>query len=508
MAKYIFPVVAIALFMSFFRLGSVTLFDYDEAVFSEASKEMLESGNWITPSYNGENRFDKPVFFYWTMALSFKLFGVNEFGARLPSALAAFLLALALYFFARRFRGDKEAFYASAALVLSVYFSAYSHAAVTDMLLTLLISLSLFSLYLSLEADSRFIYGFYACSSLAFLTKGLIGIVFPFGIAVIYITAAEGYKGLKKIFSLTGIAVFMLISGPWYAIQMATNGSEFINLFFIKHHFKRYTDVISGHEGPFYYYLPVLIIGLMPWVSFLPAGIRSAFKEKDKLGMFCAIWFSVIFAFFSASVTKLPNYIASAMPAAAILISSGMSLNDRLSRYSGMFVSVVALLGGAAFLISRKYLLQYGIQETGWVFIAALIMLALSAVIMISTARRKIYYSAMSVVMIALLSFFSIKAVPVISGFLQGTLYRYSLIAKERAKPDDRIIVYGINNPSILFYSGHKIIDAGSKDELMSAVKVRRDFVAITKAGEAGIFKELGFSVLEEDGRYAILERK
>lgn len=505
---YLLPVIAVTVFISFLRLDSVTLFDYDEGVFAEAAKEMAETGDWITPAYNGESRFDKPVFFYWTMALSYKLFGVNEFGARFPSALSAFLLILAVFFFVRHFRGDQTAFYASLSLILSVYFSAYSHAAVTDMVLTLLITLSLFSFFLSLERGRWFTYGFYAFSSLAFLTKGLIGIIFPFGIAAIYTMLAGGFKDFRKIFSLKGIVIFLLIAGPWYALQTAINGSEFINQFFIKHHFKRYTDVISGHEGPFYYYIPVLIVGLMPWTAFLPAGIRNAFKERDHLGLFALTWFAFIFLFFSFSVTKLPNYVAAAVPAAGILISSGVSMKDRLNRSSNIFIAAVSALTGIVFLISKKYLAQYGVQDTAWTLIPALLMFLMAFLIVFSVITKKIHYVYMSVIMIAFLSFLSIRAVPVINSYLQGTLYKYSLLAKNRLQRDERIIVYGINNPSILFYSGHKIIDAGTRDELIALTKNKKNLLAIAKAGEVGAFRELGFSLLEEDGRYAILERK
>ncbi|HWR57759.1 MAG TPA: glycosyltransferase family 39 protein, partial [Thermodesulfovibrionales bacterium] len=205
MSKYLFPMLAMALLLSFFRLGSVTLFDVDEAVFAEATKEMVLNGDWITPTYNGDNRYDKPILFYWLMAVSYKVFGISEFSARVPSAITALLLSLSVFLFVRRFSDVKTAFYATVPLVLSPYFLIYSHAAVTDMTLTLMITLSLFSFYIAVVADSDtpglkatsgkpniFIYGFHAFSALAFLTKGLIGILFPFGIAITYLVATEG----------------------------------------------------------------------------------------------------------------------------------------------------------------------------------------------------------------------------------------------------------------------------------------------------------------------------
>src|SRR5208337_4521510 len=143
MTKYVLPLLIIALLLSFFRLGFITLFDVDEAVFSTATKEMVQTGNLITPTYNGEKRYDKPILFYWLMAASYKAFGINNFGARFPSALAASLLAVALFLFVKRTHGEKKAIYAAFSFVLSIYFLIYSHAAVTDMTLTLFISISL-----------------------------------------------------------------------------------------------------------------------------------------------------------------------------------------------------------------------------------------------------------------------------------------------------------------------------------------------------------------------------
>ena len=179
------------------------------------------------------------------------------------------------------------------------------------MTLTLFISLSLFSFYFSQGHDEKplYIYGFYLFSALAFLTKGLIGIVFPFGIAITYLFLTERWQGIKKVFNLKGMILFVVVSAPWYLSQYAVNGHEFIYQFFIKHHFKRYLDVISGHKGPFYYYVPVLIAGLFPWSMFLPAGLRNAIKSKDRFFLFAACMVCLhicIFLFFYHKAPKLP----------------------------------------------------------------------------------------------------------------------------------------------------------------------------------------------------------
>lgn len=541
MAKFLFPVVAVALFISFFRLGSVTLFDVDEAVFAEATKEMVESGDWITPTYNGENRYDKPILFYWLMAISYKTFGISEFSTRFPSALSALIVSLALFFFVRHFLGKKKAFYATIPLLLSPYFLVYSHAAVTDMALTLFITISLFSFYLStackgappgrnfsFRKENVYIYGFYIFSALAFLTKGLIGILFPFGIAIIFLLSTEGLNGIKRAFNTKGIIFFLILSMPWYVSQLFINGQEFVQQFFIKHHFMRYTGIISGHKGPIYYYIPALLIGSLPWIGFLPGGIRSALKgreqnsslvtcaasggsaeaDRSSVNLFALIWFAFIFIFFSLSATKLPNYILPAAPAVSILISSGMTERDKLARYANAFIAVIVALTGIAFLISKKYLLRFGFYNTDWILAIAAVLFITAIMILYAALTKKTLYGVLSILMLVFLSLLSIKAVPMVNQYLQGTLYRYSVYAKNRLHDGEKIITFGINNPSILFYSGHKLMTTGNQNELMPLLQQGKRLLVISKAKEIEILNKLGFNVLEEDGRYAILEKR
>ena len=516
MYRLFIPLIILAVFLSFFNLGSFTLFDVDEAVFSTATKEMIESGDWITPTYNRENRYDKPILFYWLMATSYKIFGVNEFGARFPSALASTVLIMSIFFFVRRVRDNTYAFYTAIASLLSIYFLAYSHAAVTDMSLTLFISLSLFSFYLWIDGKTQsrtknnlYLYGFYLFSALAFLTKGLIGIVFPFGIALVYMIVIYGWKGFRKVLSLKGLIIFMLISLPWFIAQLTINGQEFVDQFFIKHHFQRYTGVISGHKGPFYYYIPVLIIGLFPWVAFLPAGIRNTWKEKNRFQIFALIWFAFIFVFFSFSTTKLPNYILPALPAISALIASGMIVQDTKWRsVSNIFLATVSLILGIAFLIAREYALDFGIFDVNWLLPLSVVTIGMAILSFYTMFTKKQFHIILSILMVLFLSLLLIKAVPVASHHLQGSLHKYSLYAKENLDADSRLIVYDLNNPSIIFYSDRKAIIARNEDELKACLSNGVPAIVITKTKKAESVKQMGFTLLENDDIYALLERK
>lgn len=536
---YLPALIIVVLIISFFRLGSLTLFDVDEAVFSEATREMVESGNWLTPTYNNVNRYDKPILFYWMMALSYKTFGINEWGARFPSASAGVLLCLCLYLFMRRQTDERHAVYAVLALVLSVYFVIYSHAAVTDMTLTLFITLSLLCFYRSVgqgqqNAQSRRVslYGFYLFSALAFLTKGLIGIVFPFGIAGLYLLVTEGIRGTGKIFSPGGAVLFLLVAAPWYLAELSANGREFIDQFFIKHHFKRYTDVISGHKGPWYYYVLTLLIGLMPWVTFLPAGAAGAWgrfrasrgnkgaADAHSPEFFALLWFSVIVVFFSLSTTKLPNYILPSIPAAAILIASGMvRQSEKEIRYTKLLMAVLSLLLGIGALagpgMAEKNLVRLGIAGPGflsdfrlWTGGLAVLLFAAAALNLAGAVKKKSYHELGAALMLSILLLLSLKALPIANQYLQGTLHKYSRYALDHLGADGSLIVYKISKPSIVFYSRHTVAGTNQPEELEQLLKTPGQTLVITTASEAAGLEKMGLSLIEKDTAYALFEKK
>lgn len=513
MAKYRIFLFAIVLFISIFRLSSVTLFDVDEAVFAQATKEMIQTGNWLTPTYNGEPRYDKPILFYWLMALSYKIFGINEFGARFPSSFCGFILCIALYFFLIVVKDEKQAVYAVISFVFSLFYFIYTHAAVTDMVLTLFIGLSLMCFYLSVKKNEKFIYGFYIFSAFAFLTKGLIGIVFPFAIALVYIFLKEGFKGLRLVFNLKAIALFLLISMPWYIARLLINGREFFEQFFIKHHFMRYTAVISGHRGPIYYFIPVLIIGMFPWIAFFIKGLKNL--KNDSLALFCMVWFCFIFLFFSFSTTKLPNYILPAVPAVSILISYGMAQLDRkFSTIPYISLAVISVLIAISLVIIKSKissLLPY--FNAGLVNSVAL-TISLFAVVSIYALFKKTksfyFFAGLSFILILIIS---IKVLPAINEYMQGTLYKYSICAKQNLKKNDILITYKINNPSIVFYSDRKILKIDSEEQLIHEIeKIKKSNISeqklktavISKVKDVEFLKNIGLNLLKEDRDYAI----
>jgi 4-amino-4-deoxy-L-arabinose transferase-like glycosyltransferase len=476
---------------------------------------MLETNNLITPTYNGINRYDKPILFYWFIIISYRLFGINEFSARLPSAVSAILISISIFLFVKKHKDTNYAILSVVTWVLSLYYLVYSRAAVTDMVLCLFICISLFSFYNSTnqkynaKKKNYYLYSFYFFSALAVLTKGLIGIVIPFGIAIIYQLFTEGKKGIPKIFNIVGLIIFMVVCLPWFVIQYSINGSDFINNFFIKHHLKRYTGVISGHKGPLYYFIPILIIGTFPWIAYLPISVKRAIKEKEGLSKFLLIWFLFIFTFFSFSTTKLPNYILPAIPALCILLSYGIYLqDDKWQNLSNSLLVILSIVFSIILLILRNHELSHEIVNAKWLYssIIIFILIAISSIYQIFLKKRIFWIVCICSTLFLYTTL--LELFPSINKYLQGSLYKYSLYAKEKLNKNEKLMVMGLNNPSIVFYSGRKIIPIRNKEEFKKFSSENKYNIIITKIKYVDYLSSSGFEIIEKDKNYAILEKK
>ncbi|MBI5875742.1 MAG: glycosyltransferase family 39 protein, partial [Deltaproteobacteria bacterium] len=496
-----------------------------------------------------EPRYDKPILFYWLMSLAFKLFGITEFSARFTSAMFGTALATATFFFVKKLYGQRPAILAGLCLLLNLEFFVYSHSAVTDMTLAFFITAALYSFYLGYIEDAEcknrnyWYLLLWVFAALAALTKGVIGILFPAVIIFIYIAASRELSKLKLLLAPRFLVIFSAIAFPWYIAQFYINGWEFFNAFIIKHHFQRYTEVISSHSGQIYFYIPVILAGFFPWVAFLPNAIYRGFKEKgpapaslpsnDSIGgskqgiyLFGAIWFLAIFIFFSISRTKLPNYIMPLFPAMAII--TGLAINDFLEnglkkiwlRISGIFLMVVSL----ALAIASLFALTQAKLEIAfppvffWGTGISFLAIALFGFAMIMGGKyrsplnicgdRLVSIGGMAAAIIALLIFVRTYGGPPVNLYLQKTLYQYSTYAGKNLPEDGALATYNINQPSIVFYSRRKIFKLDGEGGLreLAAMKNSKSLIVITRKENIQELEEkFNLTLLNTDGKYAML---
>ncbi|MEK6532062.1 MAG: phosphatase PAP2 family protein [Deltaproteobacteria bacterium] len=499
-------------FVAFFKLNGYLVFDIDEAVFSEAAREMVSTGDYLTPTYNLEPRYDKPILFYWFSAVALKLFGVNEFALRFTSAGFGALLVIMTFFFVRRIRGTLAAYLSSAALLLNVLFFMYTHSAVTDATLAFFISASVYSFFMAINGQRpKFFLLFWTASALALLTKGAIGLVFPLSIALIFLAIKKDWESAKRLFNPLYIGAFLLVSVPWFALEFRANGMEFFNAFVLKHHIQRYTGVISSHGGPFYYYIGVLIVGFFPWVAFLPCSIYRAFKERkgDALLPLCCVWFLFVLIFFSIARTKLPNYIFPLIPPASIMAgiyAAGLweKRADKQGLYALAGISVILAL--LSFIlpqikgINNAYVPAHNLYYLGAIFLAASIL----SIAAFSRPAPALY--GLCAATAALLVFLRLNVLPPANIMLQKTLYDYSRYAK-RLDKDTALATYELNRPSIAFYSEKKIYKIEKRNACdIKELKKLGDFIVITEPKKYAVTDELkGLRVLDERNGYMLL---
>jgi 4-amino-4-deoxy-L-arabinose transferase-like glycosyltransferase len=305
-------VIAALLLAFFWQLGGPPLYDLDEGAFTEATREMIASGNYITPHKNGEPRYDKPVLIYWLQAGCVHLFGLNEWALRLPSALAASAWVLALWVFARQRLDTPTATAAALAMALSIQVSLIARAAVADAVLNLFIALTFFDIYrYSLDPRRALALRAFLWMGLGFLTKGPVAIFFPLVVStVFFLSQGQGRALWRAAFNPLGWLIFLAVAGPWYLAIYLDNGPGFFASFFLKHNAGRFGGTLHGHSGSFFYYFLVLPLVLLPftgWLLRLLPTLRRAWA--DPLDRFLWLWFLAVFAFFSFSGTKLPHYM-------------------------------------------------------------------------------------------------------------------------------------------------------------------------------------------------------
>lgn len=316
----------------FLLLGRVGLIEPDEGRYAEIPREMLERSDFITPTLNYVAYFEKPPLHYWLTALSLKLFGLNEFAARFVGALAGLLTVLLVYYTARTLWGRREAIFSALVLGTSTGFLVQSRINLTDMTLTFCLSLALCCFILAAEKDQHkqwHYYCFYLACGLALLAKGLIGIVFPAGIIFFYILLNRRWSLLKEMRLPGGILILLAVTIPWFVLVSLRN-PDFARFFFIHEHFQRFLTTAHSRYQPFWFFIPILLLTMLPWSFFIPRalvqGMKTGFRQDKDSRFFLVVWVLFIFIFFSASHSKLIPYILPIFPPLAMLI--GMLFAD------------------------------------------------------------------------------------------------------------------------------------------------------------------------------------
>lgn len=372
-ASHAWFLIAVIVLGFWLRLGSVPLFDLDEGAFSEATIEMIDSGNYLTTTLNGEPRYDKPILIYWLQAASVGSFGRNEFAFRLPSALCATFWLLVVYHYTLVFtRERRAALLAAASLGLGLMSSIIGHAAIADALLNLWIALAMLDIYRHAVEPSRSrLLRVYLWMGLGFLSKGPIAVALPLvASAIFYVWQQRTRLWLKAVFNPLGWLVFAAVVATWLVPLWLKDQGEFLRHFLFDHNLNRYGSTLQGHGGKPWYYLVMLPLILLPFTALLPAALRRA-RQPDPLDGFLLLWFLVVFVFFSFSGTQLPHYLLYGCTPLFMLIGRGW--RDIPARFWALLPALLltALFAALPWVLPLVPLNAARPYETGIVTLAA-----------------------------------------------------------------------------------------------------------------------------------------
>jgi 4-amino-4-deoxy-L-arabinose transferase-like glycosyltransferase len=340
------------------NLGSADFFEPDEGRNAEKAREILLLNDWVTPHENFLPVLDKPMLFYWPVALSYKIFGVTEWSARLSSAVFALGCLFLVYRFAHRWWGPWEALWSALVLLTSVEFFILARIVRSDMALTFCVTLALCSFYSAILAenkkakklDSLLMYGALGAGT---LVKGLIGLVIPGMVFFVYLLLTNKWSILRRLHLLPGALLFLVIVTPWYLWVDARNPG-YLRYFFWDEHFTRYlTDEFNRSQSWFYFFF-VIAVGFFPWTLLLPLVVRDAWQKIDDKNIFLILWSILPLLFFSASNSKLPHYILPIYPALAILTGrmiTGFFNKPPSSARWGFYLPWILLVGCVLYLL-------------------------------------------------------------------------------------------------------------------------------------------------------------
>ncbi len=460
----ILTLIGIVLYSLF--LGSFPLHVPDEGRYGEVAREMLVNHNYVTPTLNGVIFFDKPPLYYWLTAFAMHLAGVNEWTARAAPAFFGLLGTLGIYITGRLLYDRRTGIIAAGILTsMPAYFFA-AHYANCDLIVAVCISLSLWSVLIAITRpmyQTRFMISAYLWCALAILAKGLIGIVFPLAIIGLFILLFNRWSLIKRMHILPGLILILLIALPWFIAASRAN-PDFLHYFFYIQHYQRFISHSFNDQKPFWFYLPVVIIGALPWSLYLGTCIlklirnikqrfhASTICEQRDIQGFLWLWILFTLLFFSLPASKIVGYILPIFPPLALVIAHDIvQTRDKLSRLPALLSLLLLSLMGLAFIIAPHIIHVH--VSTLVVNVVGLILLLLSGIGVYCYYHKKsipaIIINANMICMLVMLAFAYLAAI--------DSTKPIAIWAKKHHIPPSSIYVYDRYPFDLPFYLQAKV---------------------------------------------------
>ena len=478
----------------------------DEGRYAEIPREMVTTGDWITPRLNGIKYFEKPALQYWISAAGYSMFGVHPWTARAWPALSGFLAVLFIGYVGMRLGGPLLGLYSAAVLGSSAWHVLNAHILTLDAGVTFWMSVALGSLFIAQRDDATpaeergWMLAAWTALALAVLSKGLIGLVLPGAALVIYTLLQRDWSLWRRLHPVGGALLFLAMSAPWF-VAVSLRNSEFFDFFFIHEHFTRFLTNEARREGAWWYFVPVFLTGILPWLTvFLWTARRMWTDAPTGRNGFCwqrfaLVWSAFIFAFFSASGSKLPSYILPIFPALALTLGWQLTVIPQ-STLVRLTLPLVAITGAIALIAVVDYrplaerfasarqplepLVEYG----AWLKSACVIALGGGVLGLVQLRSGKRTAAILSVALTALLA-----AMLVLTGHdtlaeSYSTAPVISRIVAERGPLREDVPFYsvGMYDQTLPFYLGRTVKQVAHPDELAMGIASEPDKAIATEA--------------------------
>lgn len=389
----------------FLTLGARTLVPTDEGRYAEIAREMAATGDFITPRLNGIKYYGKPPLQAWMTALAFKVFGVGEWQARLWTGICGVSGILMLLHAGKRVYGERVGVTAALVLGSTWYWGIAGHTNSYDMSLSAMMTMALAAFLLAQHDQAtagerrNWMLVCWAGLALAFLSKGLVAVALPGTVLILYSLTVNDWRIWRRMHFPPGVLLFLVIAAPWFVV-MSMRNPAFPHFFFIREHFHRFASNVHLRDEHWYFFIPLLAIGMTPWLGVLLQGLRNGWHGKHgtscfRPGWLLALWAIFIFVFFSTSRAKLPSYILPIFPALALLIAA--TLEHASHRTVIAAAALYGAIGGVALAALAAMQIRGGLppnlallrDSMGWVAGAAVLALGGGALSVMLARRRK-----------------------------------------------------------------------------------------------------------------------
>ena len=481
MHRITLPLLLLAALTFFAGLGRGAITDSDEAFYAEASREMVASNDWLTPYYNYEKRFQKPVLYYWLTSATYLVTGASELGARLWAALAGVGLVLVTAACGRRWYDETTGLLAGAIVATNFGYFSIGRMALPDLPLTFCITLSIWAAFVSTLESERSPRKFVVLAALGlglgFLMKGPVGLVIPALVIVPVLMIERRSIGLNPVDIVLGFVIMLAVALPWYVAMWMQHGDAYLQSFFVGDNFERFATDRFNDPRPLWFYLPVVAGGLLPWtpLALTWLGPITQFLRGRRglhtIDLRLLMWAALPLIFYTLSVGKQPRYILPVLPPLALLLAS--SIVERTQEHRGLDgarssprravpVVVGSLISGIFFvtlaiLLYRAQPLLINVQPVYTTIASYLIATAGAIVILVAVSGA--WRTAPVVIALAGAITLPVVQYGALSSGGDDTVRQMARMVQQQRQGNEQVGTLGVFVRNLVFYSGVQTVD-------------------------------------------------